>query len=80
MHTATVSASKYECFRRGLLDGLTAPFKVFEPKRTMPRFDKSILDSSYVDRKIDAENIRSDFEKVLQRVQAESKSSSRKIG
>lgn len=78
MHTATVSASKYECFRRGLLDGLTAPFRVFEPKRTKLRFDKSILESSYVGREVDARNIRGDFKKVLQRVQAESESSARK--
>ncbi len=80
MPTATVFVSKYECFRRGLLDGLTAPFRVFEPKRTTLRFDKSILDSSYVGREVDAENIRGDFEKVLQRVEVESESSARKIG
>lgn len=74
----TTTVSKFECFRRGLLDGLTAPFRVFTPKPTAPRFDESLLESSYVGNEADVANIRSDFEKVLGRVRTEPKSSARK--
>lgn len=67
------TVSNYKCFCRGLLDGLTAPFRVFTPK-----FDEYLLDSSYVGNEADAENIRSDFEKVLGRARTEPKSSARK--
>ncbi|BBF23866.1 hypothetical protein SUTMEG_17570 [Sutterella megalosphaeroides] len=76
MKTATVS--KFEYFRRGLLDGLTAPFRMFTPKPTAPKFDESLLESSYVGNEADAENIRSDFEKVLGHARTEPKLSARK--
>lgn len=72
------TVSNYKCFCRGLLDGLTAPFRVFTPKPTAPKFDESLLESSYVGNEADAENIRSDFEKVLGRARTEPKSSARK--
>lgn len=78
MNTATVTASKYKYFRRGLLDGLTAPFKVFAPKRSVLRFDESILDSSYIGKDADTNCIRGDFEKVLKRVQKEAEPNARK--
>lgn len=67
MNTATVAASKSKYFRRGLLDGLTAPFKAFTPKRVTASFDNSILDNSYIGKSADMANIRSDFEKALHR-------------
>lgn len=74
----TTTVSKYKGFRRGLLDGLTAPFRVFTPKLTTTKFDESLLESSYVGNQSNAKNIRSDFEKVLGRVRTEPKSSARK--
>lgn len=74
MNTATAAASKSGYFRRGLLDGLTAPFKALTPKRVTTRFDDSILENSYIGKSADMANIRSDFEKALHRVQKESQS------
>ena len=71
MNTATVAVSKSKYFRRGLLDGLTDPFKAFTPKRVTASFDNSILENSYIGKSADMANIRSDFEKALHRVQRE---------